>query len=51
MNENIDLTKILKDCPEGETFYTTVWGELKPFDKVRNRSCDTWACCFFFTHY
>ena len=28
MNENIDLTKILKDCPEGETFYTTVWGEV-----------------------
>ena len=49
MNENIDLTKILKDCPEGETFYTTVWGELKPFDKVlvRDRSCDTWTCCFF----
>ena len=28
MNENIDLTKILKNCPEGTTFYTTVWGEV-----------------------
>lgn len=28
MNENIDLTKILKDCPEGTTFYTPVWGEV-----------------------
>ena len=22
MNENIDLTKILKDCPEGTAFWT-----------------------------
>lgn len=28
MNENIDLMKILKDCPEGTTFYTPVWGEV-----------------------
>ena len=28
MNENIDLTKILKNCPEGTKFYTTVWGEV-----------------------
>ena len=27
MNENIDLTKILKDCPKGTKFYTSVWGE------------------------
>ena len=26
MNENIDLTKILKDCPEGTKFYTPMWG-------------------------
>ena len=28
MNENIDLTKILKDCPTGTKFYTAVWGEV-----------------------
>ena len=28
MNENIDLTKILKDCPEGTKFYSSVWGEV-----------------------
>ena len=28
MNENIDLTKILKDCPKGTKFYTPVWGEV-----------------------
>ena len=28
MNENIDLTKILKDCPEGTKFYTPIWGEV-----------------------
>lgn len=27
MNET-DLTKILKDCPEGTKLYTTVWGEV-----------------------
>ena len=29
MNENIDLTKILKDCPEGWEFYSSVLGEVK----------------------
>ena len=28
MNENIDLTKILKDCPRGTTFYSTIWGKM-----------------------
>lgn len=28
MNNNIDLTKILKDCPTGTKFYTPVWGEV-----------------------
>ena len=28
MNENIDLIKILKDCPKGTNLYTTVWGEV-----------------------
>ena len=29
MNENIDLTKILKDCPKGWKFYSSVYGEVK----------------------
>ena len=26
MNENIDLTKILKDCPKGWEFYSSIYG-------------------------
>lgn len=26
MNENIDLTKILKDCPKGWRFYSSIYG-------------------------
>ena len=29
MNENLDLTKILKGCPKGTKFYSSVYGELK----------------------
>ena len=29
MNENIDLTKILKDCPNGWEFYSGVHGDVK----------------------
>ena len=29
MNENIDLTKILKDCPEGTTFWSDNYGEVQ----------------------
>lgn len=34
MNENIDLTKILKDCPEGTKLYSSLFGdvELKEID-------------------
>ena len=28
MNENIDLTKILKDCPEGYEFYSSYFGKV-----------------------
>ena len=28
MNENIDLTQILKDCPKDTRFYSTVFGEV-----------------------
>ena len=33
MNENIDLTRILKDCPKGTKFYTPIWGEVS-FDSI-----------------
>ena len=29
MNENLDLTKILKNCPKGWKFYSPVWGDLE----------------------
>ena len=29
MNENIDLTKILKDCPKGWKLYCTIYGEVE----------------------
>ena len=29
MNKNIDLTKILKDCPEGFKLYTPLFGEVE----------------------
>ena len=32
MNENIDLTKILKDCPKGTKFYSTIDGEVEFVD-------------------
>ena len=28
MNENIDLTKILKDCPKGTKLYSTIYGDV-----------------------
>ena len=38
MNENIDLTQILKDCPKGTKFYSTVYGEVT-FNKI-NKGCE-----------
>lgn len=35
MNENIDLTKILKDCPNGWKLYSTVLGYVT-FRKINN---------------
>ena len=29
MNENIDLTKILKDCPKGTKLYSTIYGNVE----------------------
>ena len=28
MNENIDLTKILKNCPKGWEFYSSMYGSV-----------------------
>ena len=28
MNENVDLTKILKDCPKGTEFYSCIYGKV-----------------------
>ena len=33
MNENIDLTKILKDCPKGTKLYSSLFGEVK-FNRI-----------------
>lgn len=35
MNENIDLTKILKDCPRGTKLYSLIFGEVE-FYKIDN---------------
>ena len=34
MNENIDLTKILKDCPKGTKLYSTIFGTVE-FDRIK----------------
>ena len=33
MNENIDLIKILKDCPKGTKFYSSLFGEVE-FNRI-----------------
>ena len=37
MNENIDLTKILKNCPKGTKLYSSIYGEVK-FDHINIHS-------------
>ena len=37
MNEHIDLTKILKDCPKGTEFYSCIYGKVR-FDCLK--PCD-----------
>ena len=39
MNENLDLVKILKDCPKGTKLYSTIHGEIK-FDYISEASID-----------
>ena len=36
MNENIDLTKILKDCPKGTKLYSTIYGEVEFYNIVES---------------
>ena len=37
MNENIDLTKILKDCPKGWEFWSPLFGEVE-FECIEDKS-------------
>ena len=36
MNENIDLTKILKNCPIGTKLYSTIYGEVEFYKIVES---------------
>ena len=38
MNENINLTKILKDCPEGTEFYHAAYGRVQFICRDLNRT-------------
>ena len=46
MNENVDLTKILKDCPEGTKLYTTIWGEVT-FIEVSENVCNLYPIIIY----
>ena len=35
MNENLNLVEILKDCTEGTTLYSTVFGEVE-FERIND---------------
>lgn len=50
MNKNIDLTKILKDCPEGIKLYTTIWGEVT-FIEVRENVCNLYPIIIYNGYY
>ena len=45
MNENIDLTKILKDCPIGWEFYSSIYGYVI-FHRIEN--CSEYPVKFFY---
>ena len=38
MNKNIDLTKILKDCPIGTKLYSTIYGEVEFYELDQSSS-------------
>ena len=54
MNESIDLTKILKDCPKGTKLYSTIFGDVY-FDRFQScgypvlvkRTCDITKIVFY----
>ena len=48
MNEKIDLTQILKDCPKGTKFYTPIWGEVT-FNTI-NKGC-LYPICIYADEY
>ena len=50
MNNNIDLTKILKDCPNGWKFYTPVWGEVTFIEIKKNKDCLYPICIYTNTY-
>lgn len=37
MNENLNLTKILKDCPKGWKFYSSIYGNVT-FNRIENNT-------------
>lgn len=37
MNDNLDLTKILKGCPEGTEFYSSVYGRVTFVKVISNK--------------
>ena len=40
MNEKVDLTKILKDCPEGTKLYSPIFGDVEFVKVCQNYSVD-----------
>ena len=47
MNKNIDLTKILKNCPEGWKFYSSIYGNVT-FSRIENEAY--YSIIFSFVH-
>lgn len=43
MNENLDLTKILKNCPKGTKLYSTIYGEVE-FDRIEKENIYSIIC-------
>lgn len=39
MNENLNLTQVLKGCPKGTKLYSTIYGEVE-FIRIDNKSID-----------
>lgn len=44
MNENLNLVKILKDCPKGTKLYTPIWGEVVFIGVKKNKNCPYPIC-------